>query len=118
MPSATADEILTGVHDLLADPERWHGDNATRRGDFGCGGALNAAGEQVPATDPTAVRHCVIGALKLEARVPEGVWPLPGAAGEAFDRVADAAGWEPGMCWNDRDGYDVVIAAVESALGR
>jgi len=62
------------------------------------------------------VRHCVIGAIKVEAQVGEGIWPLTGSAGAAFDAIADAAGWEPGMCWNDRDGYDAVFAAVEKAL--
>lgn len=113
-PAATADDLVVRVRDRLADPDRWHGDNATREGDFGAGGGLDADGRQVPACDPTAVCHCVIGAFKAEAGVPEGVWPLPGAAGEAFARVGRAAGWEPGLCWNDRDGYDVVFAAVDA----
>jgi hypothetical protein len=114
--SAEADAILVRVRDRLSDKSRWHGDAASRRGDFGCGGALDAQGRQVASCDPTAVRHCVIGALKVEAQVPEGKWPLPGAVGEAFDRVAVAAGWEPGMCWNDRDGYDAVLTAVSKAI--
>jgi|GEM_PF-4969505 len=111
-----ADDLLARVHARLSDPQRWHGDSGTRRGDFGCGGALDAEGEQVPSCDPSAVQHCVIGAVKVEAGIPEGIWPLPGPAGEAFDRIGAAAGWEPGMCWNDRDGYDVVFTAVEQAL--
>ena len=116
MTPLTAEQILQRVHDRLSDPDRWHGDNSTRRGDFGCGGGLNASGEQVASCHPTSVRHCVIGALKVEARVREGVWPLPGAAGEAFDRINVAAGWPKGACHNDRDGYDAVMAAIEKAL--
>lgn len=112
----TADEIIEGVYELLSDPARWHGENDTRRGDFGSGGALNASREQVAPADPSAVRWCVIGAFKYVAGLG-AVWPLPGAAGEAFDRVGDAAGWDRGACWNDRDGYDVVIAAVRAARG-
>lgn len=116
--SLTADDIIRPVRDRISDPRRWHGDNATRRGDFGCGGGLDRDGKQVPACDPAAERHCVIGALKLEAGiVDEGAWPLPGVAGEAFDRIRRAAGWEPGLCWNDRDGYEAVRAAVDDALG-
>jgi len=111
-----ADEVLERVHARLSDPERWHGDGSTRRGDFGCGGGLDAEGQQVPSCDPSAVRHCVIGAVKVEAGIAEGVWPLTGPAGEAFNRIGAAAGWEPGSCWNDRDGYDAVLAAVEGAL--
>lgn len=111
------DELIRRVRSRLADPNRWHGDNATRRGDFGCGGALDAHGQQVEALDPAAVQWCVIGAFKLEAGVGS-VWPLPGAAGDAFDRVSDAAGWERGACWNDRDGYDHVIDALDAALGQ
>ena len=109
------DDLLERVRARLADPARWHGDAGTREGDLGCGGALDVAGRQVAADDPAAVRHCVIGALKHEAGVPEGIWPLPGPAGDAFERIAAAAGWEPGTCLNDYAGYRAVYAAVEAA---
>ena len=109
------DNLLERVRARLADPERWHGNAATREGDLGCGGALDVHGRQVAATDPSAVCHCVIGALKVEAEIPEGVWPLPGAAGEAFERIAAAAGWPAGVCLNDPAGYDAVYAACEAA---
>jgi len=111
----TVAQLLDRVTARLADPSRWHGDAATRSGDFGCGCALDAAGRQVDALDPAAVRHCVIGAFKVEAGISAGAWPLPGVAGEAYDRVCDAAGWGRGYCFNDQDGYDVVFKAVQTA---
>jgi hypothetical protein len=122
--SPDADQIIERVHNRLSDPKRWHGDAASRRGDFSNGGGLDREGQQVPACDPRAVRHCVIGAVKVEAGVPEGTWPLPGEAGRAFDRIASAAGWpksdiydgrEVHTCRNDEAGYPAVLAAVERA---
>jgi hypothetical protein len=109
-----ADEIIEKVRERLSDPARWHGDNDTRMGDFSCGGALDANHSQVNADDPAAVQWCVIGAFKIETGFAHE-WPLPGVAGEAWNRVSDAAGWERGQCWNDRDGYDHVMAALDAA---
>lgn len=115
--TAAAIEILRRVRQRISDPDRWHGDADSRYGDIARGGGLNAAGEQVSACDPTAVRHCVIGALKLEAGIADGVWPLPGAAGQAFDAIVAAGGWNShsGVA-NDQVGHQAVLAAVESAL--
>ena len=113
-PDATADEVIDAVHEFLSEPGRWHGDNATREGDFCTGGALNAEGRQVQPDDPTAKQFCILGAFKYLTGVVDQ-WPLPGEIGKAFDRVGAAAGWEPGMCHNDRDGYEAVMAALEKA---
>lgn len=111
--SVTAADLLARVHRRLSDPSRWHGDADSRRGDIAQGGGLDAAGRQVNACDSSAVSHCVIGAIKVEAGISEPVWPLPGAAGEAFDAIADAGGWP-----NDALGYEAVFAAVEAALAK
>ena len=120
----TADDIIDRVYHRLSNPDRWHGDPESRNGDFSSGGGLDADGHQVPAISPTAVRHCAIGAIKAEARIPEGIWPLPDQAGIAFARIAAAAGWPctdnyngkyVRTCRNDTDGYQAVIAAVRAA---
>lgn len=111
----SVDDLLDRVEARLSDPSRWHGEAETREGDFGSGCGLDLQNRQVDALDPSAVRHCIIGAFKVEAGVQEGMWPLPGEAGEAYDRITDAAGWGRGECFNDAEGYDVVIAAVRSA---
>jgi len=110
--SAVAD-LLARVHRRLDSPDRWHGDADSRRGDIGQGGGLDADGRQVNACDPSAVSYCVIGAIKVEAGVSDPTWPLPGAAGEAFDAIVEAGGWP-----NDQLGYEAVIAAVERALDK
>jgi hypothetical protein len=113
MTEPTARDLLGRVRTRLSDPSRWHGEAASRRGDIGQGGALDATGRQVPACDPSAVRWCVIGAVKVEAGITESVWPLPGAAGEALDLIAEASG---GWLLNDGANHADVLAAIESAI--
>ncbi|HEX3241126.1 MAG TPA: hypothetical protein VHR18_13450 [Solirubrobacterales bacterium] len=111
--TGTAADLLARVHRRLNYPSRWHGDADSRRGDIGRGGGLDREGRQVNACDPTAVSHCVIGAIKVEAGIADAIWPLPDAAGEAFDAIVDAGGWP-----NDALGYDAVFAAIDTALTR
>ena len=118
MPDLAAFMLLDRVVRRIEDRARWHGDADTRHGDFGTGGGLDAAGRQVPAIDPTAVRHCVIGALKVDGGYGEGVWPLPGAGGRAMDLICDCAGWQRGTCHNDEDGHEHVLAAARQARER
>ncbi|HEX6781572.1 MAG TPA: hypothetical protein VF125_06010 [Solirubrobacterales bacterium] len=65
------------------------------------------------ACDPSAVSHCVIGAIKVEAGIADPTWPLPGAAGEAFDAIVESGGWP-----NDELGHGAVIAAVQRAVDK
>ena len=115
MADPAAHELLDRVVRRIEDRARWHGDAASRRGDLGNGGGLDEHGGQVPALDERAVRHCVIGALKIEGGWGEGVWPLPDAGGRAMDLICDCAGWARGTCHNDEDGHEYVLAAAHLA---
>jgi hypothetical protein len=112
-------ELIRKVRDRLSDPDRWYADPSSRRGDPGCGGALDSSGHQVNFDDPTATRWCLLGALKVEAGSALGDWPLPGAAGRAWRLLHDASGADEGsLDFNDHMTHDEVMDVIARALGR
>lgn len=111
-------ELLERVLSRLSDESLWHGRSDLRGyGDIAVNGALDASDQQVEADDPSAVRWCFIGAVRIEAKFFRR-WPFIGVSKEALDRVGILLGWRPNLCDNDADGYDVVRLAIERAIAQ
>jgi hypothetical protein len=109
MPTS-AIEILTGVRDLLSDPERWTQGASAR----------NAKGEPVDVHSEEATCFCAVGALYRIA-FPDG---------DCADPVQDEVYWKARwrakeflpegktlISVNDLDGREAVLDLLDKAIG-
>lgn len=109
MPTS-AIEILTGVRDLLSDPERWTQGASAR----------NAAGEPIDVHSEDATCFCAVGAF-YRVGFPDG---------NTADPVQDDVYWKarglvdrllPGtksiIAVNDLDGREAVLNLLDKAIG-
>lgn len=108
-PSANEEavEVLKKAKALIADPEHW----CRRRV------ATNAGGDGVPATSPSAVSWCSIGAVSavtVDVDVKQHAWMMLERAAEemGFEEDAEAAA----ACLNDETDHPTVMKMFDRAI--